>query len=177
MSTRARRGGSWRVGSKWHSSYYSHSQKKAVVRTLEINITHSVLWIPLIGASYFHTRITFKLNCGEQLVGVRVGLKEVYFDHVSLFTCHLLLAYCHTNLCQDFSRSSYTSDIDTPAAALPSAWCYRVSTRTGLPSVSILWLGEIESLICDFYLSVVAHTVVCADPSLRVRYTNMLLGS
>ena len=75
-----------------------------------------------------------------------------------------------------FSGSSHTSDsnIGTPAATLPGAWCYRVSAGTGQPSVSILWLGEVESLICNLYLSVAAHKIVWADPSLR--YTGMLLG-
>ena len=41
-------------------------------------------------------------------------------------------------------------------------------------SVSILWLGEVESLICNFYLSVAACKIVWAAPSLR--YTSMLLG-
>ena len=57
---------------------------------------------------------------------------------------------------------------------LPGAWCSRVSTGTGRPSVSILWLGEVESWICNFYLSVAACTIIWADPSLR--YTSMLLG-
>ena len=52
-------------------------------------------------------------------------------------------------------------------ATLPGAWRYRVSTGTGRPGVSILWLGEMESLICSFYLSVAARKIVCADPSLR----------
>ena len=54
-----------------------------------------------------------------------------------------------SHLHQDFSRSSHTSDlkIGTPVATLPGAWCYRVSAGTGRPSVSILWLGEVESLI------------------------------
>ena len=34
--------------------------------------------------------------------------------------------------------------------------------------------GEVESLICNFYLSVAARKNVYADPSLR--YTSMLLG-
>ena len=53
---------------------------------------------------------------------------------------------------QDFPRSSHTSHfkIGTPVATLPGAWYYRVSAGTGQPSVSILWLGEIESLICNF---------------------------
>ena len=59
-------------------------------------------------------------------------------------------------------------------ATLPGAWRYRVSTGTGRPGVSILWLGEVESLICSFYLSVAARRIVWADPSLR--YTSMLLG-
>ena len=50
---------------------------------------------------------------------------------------------------RDFSGSSRTSDfkIGTPLASLPGAWRYRVSTGTGRPGVSILWLGEVESLI------------------------------
>ena len=52
-------------------------------------------------------------------------------------------------------------------------WRYRVSTGTGWPGVSILWLGEVESLICNFYLSVAARKLVWADPSLR--YTSLLL--
>ena len=75
-----------------------------------------------------------------------------------------------------FSGSSHTSDskIGTPVATLPGAWCYRVSAGTGRPGVSILWLGEVESWICNFYLSVAARKIVWADPSLR--YTSLLLG-
>ena len=65
-------------------------------------------------------------------------------------------------LCGDFSGPSRTSDlkIGTPVAALPGAWRYRVRTWTGWPGVSILLLGEVESLICNFYLSVAARTTV-----------------
>ena len=75
-----------------------------------------------------------------------------------------------------FFGSSHTSDliIGTPVATLPGAWCYRVSAGTGWPGVSILWLGEMESWICNFYLSVAARKIVWADPSLR--YTSLLLG-
>ena len=75
-----------------------------------------------------------------------------------------------------FTGSSHTSDlkIGTPVATLPGAWRYRVSTRTGCPGVSILWLGEVEHWICNFYLSVAARKIVCADLSLR--YTLPLLG-
>ena len=75
-----------------------------------------------------------------------------------------------------FPGSSHTSDLKTgtPVATLPGAWRYRVSTGTGRPGVSILWLGEVERLICNFYLSVAARKIVWADPSLR--YTRMLLG-
>ena len=39
-----------------------------------------------------------------------------------------------------FSGSSHTSDLNigTPVATQPGAWCYRVSTGTGRPGVSIL---------------------------------------
>ena len=74
---------------------------------------------------------------------------------------------------RDFSGSSHTSDlkIGTPVATLPGAWRYRASAGTGWPGVSLLGLGEVESLICNFYLSVAACTIVVADPSLR--YTSM----
>ena len=75
-----------------------------------------------------------------------------------------------------FLGSSHTHDlkIGTPVATLPGAWRYRVSAGTGQPGVSILWLGKMESLVCNFYLSMAAHKIVWADPSLR--YTCMLLG-
>ena len=75
-----------------------------------------------------------------------------------------------------FSGSSHTGDlkIGTPVATLPGAWHYRVSAGTGWPDVSIVWLGEVESLVCNFCFSVVARKIVWADPSLR--YTQMLLG-
>ena len=75
-----------------------------------------------------------------------------------------------------FTGSSHTSDltIGTPVATLPGAWRYRVSAGTGWPGVSILWLGRIESMICNFYLSVATRKIVGVDPSLR--YTSMLLG-
>ena len=61
-----------------------------------------------------------------------------------------------------FLGSSHTSDlkIGTPVATLPGAWRYRVSAGTGQPGVSILWLGEMESLICNFYLTVAARKIV-----------------
>ena len=57
---------------------------------------------------------------------------------------------------RDFSGSSLTSDLNigTPVATLSDAWRCRVSAVTGWSSVSILWLGEVESLIFSFYLSV-----------------------
>ena len=81
-----------------------------------------------------------------------------------------------SGLRRDFLGSSHFSDlkIGTPVATLPGAWRYRVSAGTGRPGVNILWLGEVESLVCNFYLSVAARKIVWADPSLR--YTCMLLG-
>ena len=45
-----------------------------------------------------------------------------------------------SRLRRDFFGSSHTSDLETgtPVATLPGAWCYRVSTATGQPGVSIL---------------------------------------
>ena len=81
-----------------------------------------------------------------------------------------------SRLRRDFSGSSHTSDlkIGTPVATLPGPRLYRVSAGTGRPGVSILWLGEVESSISCFYLSVAARNIVSADPSMR--YTRMLLG-
>ena len=55
-----------------------------------------------------------------------------------------------SRLQQDFSGSSHTSDLNigTPVATLPGAWRCRVNAGTGWPSVSILWLSEVENLIC-----------------------------
>ena len=62
--------------------------------------------------------------------------------------------------CAAILPHSHTSDlkIGTPVVTVQGAWCYRVSAGTGWPSISIL--GEIESLICKFYLSVAACTNV-----------------
>ena len=66
-----------------------------------------------------------------------------------------------SRLKRDFSGWSHTSDLKI--GTLPGAWHYRVSAGT----VSILRLGEVESLICNFYLSVTARKIVFPDPSLR----------
>ena len=55
----------------------------------------------------------------------------------------------------------------TLLAALPAAWHFMVSAETSWTPVSILLLGETESLIYSFYLSVSAYTTVYADPSPR----------
>ena len=67
-----------------------------------------------------------------------------------------------SRLRRDFSGSSHTSDlkIGTPVATLPGTWHYRISAGTGRPGVSILRLGEVESWMCKFYLSVVARKIV-----------------
>ena len=74
-----------------------------------------------------------------------------------------------SRLRRDFSGSGHTGDLkmDTPVATLPGAWRYRVSPGTGRPDVSLLCLGEVQSSICNFCLSVVARKIVFADPSLR----------
>ena len=76
----------------------------------------------------------------------------------------------------DFSGTNHTSDlkIESPVATLPGAWRHRVCAGTGWPGVSTLWLGGVENLIWNFYLSVTARELVWADLSLR--YTSMLLG-
>ena len=68
-----------------------------------------------------------------------------------------------------FSGSSLTSDLNigTPVATLPGAWCYRVSAGIGWPGVSILWLGEMESLVSNFSLSVAARKIVWEVPEIH----------
>ena len=47
---------------------------------------------------------------------------------------------------RNYSGSKHTSDLETgtPVTTQPGAWHYRVSTGTGRPSVSILWLSEVK---------------------------------
>ena len=49
-----------------------------------------------------------------------------------------------------------------------------VQVYMGVSSSSLLCLGEVECLICNFCLRVAAPSLVREDPSLR--YTSMLLG-
>ena len=67
---------------------------------------------------------------------------------------------CHLH--EIFPGSSHTSDlkIGFPVTTLPGAWHYRINAGTGWRDVSILRLGEIESLVCNFYLSVAARKIV-----------------
>ena len=53
-----------------------------------------------------------------------------------------------------FFRLNHTIELEmgTPVAVLPGNWCYRVSAWTGWLGASILGLGEMESLICNFYV-------------------------
>ena len=71
-----------------------------------------------------------------------------------------------SRLRRDFSGSSHTSDLNigTPVATLLGAGRYRVSAWTGRPGISILWLGEMESWICNFCLSVAARNIVQIRP-------------
>ena len=50
-------------------------------------------------------------------------------------------------------------------STLPDAWRRSGGTKTGRPGVPRL--GEIANLICNFYLSVAAGTLIRADPYLR----------
>ena len=61
-----------------------------------------------------------------------------------------------------FSESSHTSElkIGSPETILPGAWRYRVSAGTDRRGVSILWLGEVKSLIGNFFFGVAARTTV-----------------
>ena len=70
---------------------------------------------------------------------------------------------------RDFFKSLHTSDLKTGMAVstLPGVWRCKVSAWTGWPGVSILWLGEVENLICNFYLSVVAPQLSRSVPEIH----------
>ena len=87
--------------------------------------------------------------------------------------CVQMDMYVCMYVCMPGSSSTSDLKIGTPVATLPGAWHYRISAGTDRPGVSILWPDEKESLVCNFYLSVAAHKIVWADPSLG--YTRIFL--
>ena len=99
------------------------------------------------------------LSCRDRIVGLVVKASASRAEDPGF----------ESRLRRDFSGSSHTSDIKIRISVntLQGAWHYRASTRTGRPGVSILLLGEVESLICNFYLSLAARKIVWADPSQR----------
>ena len=130
---------------------------------------------------------TKKQDCLNSLTLWVYPLNEFHYPAPSLSTA--LLAYwlrcppreqkilgMNPACAEIFLGSSHTSDlkIGTPVVTLPGACRYGVSTGTGWPGVSILWLSEMESFICNFCLSVAARKLVWADPSQR--NTHVLLG-
>ena len=124
------------------------------------------------------TKPTTAFLCGSVVfcsLSLPISLLYLFF-YLSLTPSRAEDLGLESRLRQDFSGSSHISDskIGTPMATLPGAWQYRVSTGTGRPGVSILWLGEVESWICNFDLSVAARKIVWADPSLR--YAKLSLG-
>ena len=121
----------------------------------------------------------YRVSAGTGWPGVSIlwlGEMESLIDNFYLSVAARKIPGSNPACASIFSGSSDTSDfkIGTLVATLPGTWRYRVSAGTGWPGVSILWLGEMESLIGNFYLSVAARKIVCVDPSLK--YTCMLLG-
>ena len=104
-------------------------------------IVHNIIWY---GAVFVPVRYCVV----HHLVGLVVKVSVSRTQDLGFESC----------LWRDFSRANHTSDfkIGTPVATLPGAWWCRVSTGTGWTSVNVLWLGEVESLICSFCLSVAA---------------------
>ena len=56
--------------------------------------------------------------------------------------------------------------MEIAVATLPGNWCYMVSTRTGWPRVSVLFLCETASLTVSLQLRVEVRGTVYANPSL-----------
>ena len=124
-----------------------------------MNKNCGLFWLSIFLLTCWLCCITNTIFC-DRLTGLVVkastsGVEDLLFE---------------SHLWQDFSGLSHTSDLKmgTPVATLPSAWHYRVSAGTGQLGVSILWPDEVESLICNFCLSVAAHNIVWADPSLYI---------
>ena len=77
--------------------------------------------------------------------------------------------------CEDFSELSYQWLRNWYSSGYPARCLVLQGQRWDwMACVSIRWLSEIDSLIWNFCLSVAAHKIVWADPSLRC--TSMLLG-
>ena len=152
------------VGLAWSRSSLPRVTLKTTPILIWLNADHSqtqgMEWQPLPFSTPLFFRQSVLWCCGQSLFRDRLTGQVVKASALGV----------------DFSGSSHTSDlkIGTPVATLPGAWHYRVSSGTGQPGVSILWLGEVESLIWNLYLSVAACNIVSAHPSLR--YTSMLLG-
>ena len=106
----------------------------------------------------------FKLPCIPWRLTFKLSIK--LRDHYVLY----YVLYFGISLdVLDLLGLSHASDLKTGSqvATLPGAWRYRVSAGTGWPGVGILWRDEMERLICNFYLGVVARKIVWADLSLR----------
>ena len=75
-----------------------------------------------------------------------------------------------------YPQSINTSDLKFGSLVntQPGTCHYSVRARNGWPSVRVRWLGKVASLNCDFYLSVAAHEMVCAD--LPLTHTWVLQG-
>ena len=144
-----------RLHLKLHLNWDSTKSKP----TTSVPIDLLPLWSPQLQCNCDFTNTHTYVQVLNHLVGLVAKASASRAEH-------RLFEFC---LQRDFSESSHTSDlrIGTPVATLPGTWRYRVSAGTGRPSVSILWLGEVESWICNFYLSVAARKIVWAGQSLR----------
>ena len=89
--------------------------------------------------------LSFKRSAGARIRDSFVAHCEQWFAHTSLY--HELKSQCSNPACAGIFLGCHTSDIKigTLVATLQGTWCYWVSTWTGWPSVSVLWLGELES--------------------------------
>ena len=74
---------------------------------------------------------------------------------------------CHRSEDHSLIRKKQWLTVRPLVAILPDAWCYCISDSTGWPSVSTLWLVEIQSLICSFCRSAGACQIVYTNLSLR----------
>ena len=138
--------------------YFFHDCNITMLNWLDGNLSHASLWWQALPFSN-------SPSSTDRLVGLVVKASCSRVEDPR-FKSHLHRDFSWV---ESYQWLKYWHSSGYPARRL-ALWGL---TGTGQPSVSILWLGEVESLVCNFYLSVAAHKIVWADPSLRC--TSMLL--
>ena len=86
----------------------------------------------------------------QQSARLTVWMREMRWEVVPWYSVHLKSGRCGIEPhCPHgaYNRTSPTNGFKTGTlvAALPGAWCHTICAKSGWPSISNLWLGEIAS--------------------------------